>query len=303
MDMASGTYLKYLPLEVKQGRISMQQIDEMVRPILEVKIRMGLFENPYSDLSKIDSVLNAPESQQVSRRAAQRSLILLRNENNALPLDKSGKTIHSIAVIGPLGDATIDLLSMWGSNVEPGATVSVLQGIREKVGSAIKVEFAHGPNLRRTFASPFENIEFIKMKPQPAQTPEQAKQATEDAVALAQRSDLAVLVLGEDLNNTAPMLALALRQALGPRGGEIVSLGLDAWAARAREFDLFVMPMLVRPPGVGALYFATGAPTGRPDPAPAPVVAGMAAEPFVLMASYCSSKSCRLRRRTPAKGW
>lgn len=55
-------------------------------------------------------------------------------------------------------------------------------------------------------------------------------------------------------------VALALRQALGPRGGEIVSLGLDAWAARAREFDLFVMPMLVRPPGVGALYFATGAP-------------------------------------------
>lgn len=197
MDMASGTYLKYLPLEVKQGRVTMRQIDDMVRPILEIKVRMGLFENPYVDLAKMDAVLNAPGSMEASRRAAQRSVILLRNENKTLPLDKTGNTIHSIAVIGPLADATIDLLSMWGSNVEPGATVSILQGIRDKVGPGVKVEFAHGPNLWRAFASPFENIDFIKMKPQPKQTPEEAKQATDEAVALAQRSDLAVLVLGE----------------------------------------------------------------------------------------------------------
>ena len=196
MDMASGTYLKYLPLEVQQKRIAMQQVDEMVLPILETKIRMGLFENPYVDESKMAGVLNAPESQQVARRAAQRSIVLLRNEN-LLPLDKNGKNVHSIAVIGPLADTQIDLLSMWGSNVEPGPTVTILQGIKEKVGSAIKVGYAHGPNLRRTFASPFENIEIIKMKEQPEQTPEQAKQAAEEAVALARQSDLAVMVLGE----------------------------------------------------------------------------------------------------------
>ena len=196
MDMASGTYLKYLPIEVQQGRISMREVDETVRPILETKIRMGLFEHPYVDESKVESVLNIPESMQLSRRAAQRSMVLLRNEN-LLPLDKSGKSVHSIAVIGPLADAEIDLLSMWGSNVDPGPTVSIVKGIREKVGSAIRVEFAHGPNLWRQFASPFENIPFIKMKPQPKQTPEQVKQSIDEAVALAQQNDLAVLVLGE----------------------------------------------------------------------------------------------------------
>jgi len=197
MDMASGTYLKYLPLEVEQKRITMQQIDDMVLPILETKIRMGLFEHPYVDESKMASVLNRPESQELARKTAQKSLILLRNESSLLPLDKTGKNIHSIAVIGPLADTQIDLLSMWGSNVEPGPTVTILQGIKEKVGSAIKVGYAHGPNLRRTFASPFENVEIIKMKEQPEQTPEQAKQAAEEAVALARQSDLAVMVLGE----------------------------------------------------------------------------------------------------------
>jgi beta-glucosidase len=196
MDMASGTYLKYLPLEVQQKRITMQQIDDMVLPILETKIRMGLFEHPYVDESKMASVLNAPESLALSRKAAQRSIVLLRNEN-LLPLDKSGKGIHSIAVIGPLADTQIDLLSMWGSNVEPGPTVTILQGIKEKVGPAIRVDYAHGPNLWRPFPSPFESIEFIKMKPQPKQTPEQVQQSIDEAVALAKQSDLAVLVLGE----------------------------------------------------------------------------------------------------------
>jgi beta-glucosidase len=198
MDMASGIYLKYLPLEVQQGRITMQQIDDAVRPILETKIRLGLFENPYADLSRLEAVLGNPEHQQLARQAIPRSTVLLRNVNGLLPLDKTGKTIHSIAVIGPLGDATADLLGMWGAIGKPGPTVSILQGIREKVGSAIRIEYAHGPNIRRDFPSPFENIPFIhNMKEQPQQTAEEAQRATIDAVALAKQSDLAVLVLGE----------------------------------------------------------------------------------------------------------
>ena len=195
MDMASGTYLKYLPALVQQGRISQQQIDDMVRPILETKIRMGLFEHPYADLPKSEQVLNDPQHLQLARKAAQESMILLRNENGLLPLDKS--KLKSIAVIGPLGDATTDLLSMWGSGTAPGPVVSVLQGIRDKAGSAISVEYAHGPNISRPIPSPFENIPFLKMKEQPKQTPEEAQKAFDDAVALAKRSDLAIMVLGE----------------------------------------------------------------------------------------------------------
>jgi beta-glucosidase len=197
MDMASGTYLKYLPIEVQQGHISMQQIDDAVLPILETKFRMGLFEHPYIDESRIGPTMNDPKHAQLARAAVQRSTILLRNEAALLPLDKSGTKIHSIAVIGPLGDAEADLLSMWGAMTKPGPTVSVLQGIREKVGSAISVAFAHGPNLTREFASPFEGIPIVPLTEQPAQTPQEAHQAAQDAVALARRSDVAVLVLGE----------------------------------------------------------------------------------------------------------
>ena len=94
MDMASGTYLKYLADEVKQKRISMQQIDDAVLPILEAKIRLGLFEHPYIDETHIDQVLNNPEHAERARIAVQRSVVLLRNEQSTLPLDKSKHQIH-----------------------------------------------------------------------------------------------------------------------------------------------------------------------------------------------------------------
>src|SRR5258708_2291263 len=124
MDMASGTYLKYLAQEVKQGRTTTQQIDDAVRLVLEVKLRMGLFEHPFIDEAHISDVTNDPAPQQQARRAVPRSVVLLRNEAGLLPLDKSGKAIHSTAVIGPLGDADVDLLTMWGSLTKPGPTVS-----------------------------------------------------------------------------------------------------------------------------------------------------------------------------------
>ena len=198
MDMASGTYLKYLPDAVKQGEVSVQQIDSAVLPILEAKIRMGLFEHPYVDESRLESVLNMPESRERARVAAQRSTILLRNESNLLPLDKSGQRFKSIAVIGPLADSPADLLAMWGAINKPGPVVSILEGIREKAGNAIQIEYARGPNVRRDLPSPFENIPLISAKQQPAQTAEEAQQALTEAVATAKKSDLAIVVVGEN---------------------------------------------------------------------------------------------------------
>ena len=195
MDMASGTYLKYLSEEVKQGRISMQQIDDAVLPILEAKIRLGLFAHPFVDEGQIPQVLNAPESQEMARAAVERSVVLLRNQQALLPLDK--RQIRSIAVIGPLADAELDLLGMWGAMTKPGPTISILQGIKNKVGGAVHVEFAHGPNIRRDIPSFFENVAIVPVKEQQQQTPEQAREALDDAVATAKRNDVAVLVLGE----------------------------------------------------------------------------------------------------------
>jgi beta-glucosidase len=198
MDMASGTYLKYLPIEVQQGHISVEQIDAAVLPILETKIRMGLFEHPFIDESRIEATLNDPAHQEIARKAVQRSMVLLRNEGSLLPLDKTGRTIHSIAVIGSLGDDPNDQLSMWGALVKPGPTVSILQGIKEKVGTAVSVAYAHGPNLHRDTPSPFENLSMASlMKEQPLQSADEVRQSIENAVALARKSDVAVMVLGE----------------------------------------------------------------------------------------------------------
>jgi beta-glucosidase len=158
-------------------------------------MRLGLFEHPYVDESRIDQVQNAPEHQQLARTAVQRATILLRNQNSVLPLNKN--KLKSIAVIGPLADDEVDLLSMWGALAKTGPTVSILQGIRDKVGSGVQVNFAHGPNLRREIASPFEQIPAVNMQEQPAQSSEQVRQSIDQAVALARQSDVAVVVLGE----------------------------------------------------------------------------------------------------------
>jgi beta-glucosidase len=84
-----------------------------------------------------------------------------------------------------------------GRSDEAGPTVSILQGIRNKVGDRVRVEFAHGPNIRRDIPSFFENTPIITIKEQPQQAPEQARKAFDEAVATAKRNDVTVLVMGE----------------------------------------------------------------------------------------------------------
>ena len=193
MDMASGTYAENLAKLVQSGRISTADIDAMVRPILAAKIRLGLFEHPYAPLNSKE-VASDPRSAQLARTAAQRSMVLLRNEGSLLPLPKSGK-YSSIAVIGPLADAGDDQLSMWGHIGQPNPGVSVLQGLRNKLGNSIRIEYSKGPNINREFPSFFQ--EPLHMHADPKQTPEEAKKAFDDAVATAKRNDLIIMVLGE----------------------------------------------------------------------------------------------------------
>ncbi len=87
---------------VTDGKVSEAQIDAAVLPILEVKYELGLFDHPYVDESKVDSTLNRPEGWRWSARWRRRSMVLLKNENHTLPLQK---TVKKIAVIGPLADS------------------------------------------------------------------------------------------------------------------------------------------------------------------------------------------------------
>ncbi len=190
-DMASLTLQEQLPKLVRAGRISPAEIDEAVRPVLAVKFRLGLFEHPYADLSRLQQVMSDPAARQFARVAAQRSVVLLRNDGHTLPLSKS---VTSIAVIGPLATAATDLDGGWGVDGETPA-VTVEEGIRAKLPGA-SVRYARGGEIRRTIPSVFG--EFLPVgKKQPSLTDAENAREVEEAVALARQSDVAVLVLGE----------------------------------------------------------------------------------------------------------
>jgi beta-glucosidase len=196
MDMASDTYLNNLEGLVKQERIAEREIDDMVRPILAAKIRLRLFEHPYVDEGRLDAVWHTPEHRQFARAAAQRTMVLLRNQGELLPLDK--KRYGSIAVIGPLADAHRDLFGLWGAVTGSKApAVSVLEGVRGAVGSGVRVEYAKGPTLRRDIPSFFENIPFATIHEEAAQSVADAQRAFDEAVETARRCDLSILVIGE----------------------------------------------------------------------------------------------------------
>lgn len=187
-------YADSLTKLVKEGRVTTAQIDAAVRRILEAKFRLGLFENPYVDESASASHHNNREHRQFARVAAQRAAVLLRNEGNLLPLTKDDPNVSSIAVIGPLADSKRDMRGPWTLADDMKTAVTVVEGIREKVGPRVKVEYAQGVDIRRTYPSIFA----LLAPPRPAPWSEMQKiEEFEKAVALVRSSDLVVLVLGE----------------------------------------------------------------------------------------------------------
>jgi len=194
VDMASRILAAQLPELLRSGRISEAQIDEAVRPVLAVKFRMGLFEHPYIDAAKANSVFNNPAAREYARIAAERTMVLLRNENHTLPLSK---TASSIALIGPLANEPTDLDGGWGVQGETPA-VTVEEGLHKELPNA-KINFARGGEIRRTITSQFEDF-FPGSKKAPPLTFEQNSKEIEEAVAAARSSDVSVLVLGELAN-------------------------------------------------------------------------------------------------------
>jgi beta-glucosidase len=176
----------------------MAEIDEAVWPILEIKIRMGLFENPYAEEGKLEIVTAIPEHRKEARLSAQRSMVLLKNEGGILPLSKN---LQKLAVIGPLGDQRV---AVEGTVVTFGnlpQAVTVLEGIRAKLPNA-KVEFAPGPKLNRDILSfPEEMMPgLFPWKDLKVETSEESEAAYQEALNKAHNAELVVMVLGEAEN-------------------------------------------------------------------------------------------------------
>ncbi len=233
MEMAiSDAAYAHLPDALDSGATDMQTIDASVRRILEVKIRMGLLDNPYVDEDRAREVLADPAHREVARVAAERSAVLLRNEGELLPLDAGA--IGSVAVVGPLADSPRDTVGPWVFDFDLDETVTVLAGIRARAGAGVRVEHAPGvPVVQREFPSLFDMFG--------GNTPQDPEGFDADAefrraVELARDADIAVVVAGEWQNMIGEM---ASRSSLELPGRQLELL--RAVAATGTPVVLLVM--------------------------------------------------------------
>jgi beta-xylosidase len=180
---------KLIPQLIKDGRLSEALLDQAVARNLKAKFLLGLFENPYVDPEQAVKIVNSQPHRELAAEAARRSIILLKNENNLLPLDRN--RMKSIAVIGPNADRA----HLGGYSDDPGRGISVLQGVTDKVGDKIKVTHATGCRITKEGGDWWADSAHL------SDSTEDTKLIAE-AVDAARGADLALLVLGgnEDTN-------------------------------------------------------------------------------------------------------
>lgn len=190
IDMVGDTidgdvYSPYLKNLVNDGLISIEQINKSVRNVLRMKFKLGLFDNPYTDIEFYqNNNLEKSYKDSIALQIAKESIVLLKNvghpglggKNNILPLTKS---INSIALIGPLADNQEDLLGSWAAAGKPENVVTLLQGLKNLLSDNVKINYAKGCDINDTDTSGFK-----------------------EAVRIADESDVIILVVGEEREMT-----------------------------------------------------------------------------------------------------
>lgn len=165
-------YMDKMIENVKEGKVSIELIDRSVRRILKLKFQLGLFENPFVNPNRAKEIVRCEDHQTLAFEAACEGIVLLKNENNLLPLNKN---IKSIAVIGPNADNERNQLGDYIARTVTQDIVTVLDGIKSKVSSKVKVEYVKGCNVLST--------DFNEIK---------------KAQKAAKRADVAIVVVGEN---------------------------------------------------------------------------------------------------------
>lgn len=210
ISMQSGLYLEHIPDLVRSGEVPMRVVDEAVRRVLRIKAAIGLFDNPYRSLDFVgtrgrvgDESLHA-----LAREAARRSVVMLKNEGDILPLRKSGQ---KIALIGPLGADKRELMGAWSIYPDFDHAVSVEQGLRAALVNPADLDVSKGCEVN----APIEG-------------------GIEEAVAAARRADVVMLAIGESsdmageaqsrTNIVVPPAQQALAEAVAAVGKPMVVL-------------------------------------------------------------------------------
>lgn len=187
-DLSDGSVYRTLLWQVKQGLVPEAEVDRAVSRVLATKFRLGLFDNPYVDPDYAEKVTDSTEHRAIALKTAQEAIVLLKNDKNLLPLNLA--KLKTIAVIGPNAEG----LHLGGYSRLPAHSVTILQGIKDRVGTKANVIYAEGCKITDApsdwhgwFSN---NVKLID----PATQQESVKAAAE----LAKKADVAILVVGEN---------------------------------------------------------------------------------------------------------
>ena len=187
-EFPQGNLYKFLPELLKENKVRLSDINRAVKQVLTMKFELGLFENPYVDESLAESVSRADEHEQIALKAAHESIVLLKN-NNLLPLSP-GKHWR-IAVIGPCAN------DLWfgGYSGEPHRKTSLLQGIKDKIGSSAEVLFAQGCRLTTNTSSSYFNWKYDEIV---FASRDENLRLISEAVSVARQAEIIILAIGEN---------------------------------------------------------------------------------------------------------
>ena len=185
----------HLPQAVADGLVTQEQVDESVRRVLTVKFQLGLFENPYADEEHAARVAAAPEHRELARTTAEQTFVLLRNEGGALPL--AADALSSVAVVGQLADSKRDTLGPWVFDQDVPETVTIVEGLRARLGAGAVTHEPGAGIVERVFPSMFDDRD-ADVQHTPDDYDDDA--AIDAAVAAAAAADVAIVVVGQRQN-------------------------------------------------------------------------------------------------------
>jgi beta-glucosidase len=186
-DLSNGSVYRTLVDQVKQGKVPEAEVDRAVSRVLTAKFRLGLFDNPYVDPEYAAQITNGPEHRKLALKAAQEAIVLLKNESRLLPLD--AKRLKTVAVIGPNAAD----VHTGGYARDPVHGVSLLEGIRARVGPTVNVLYAEGCKItlgKQGWEGWYEDNT-------QAADPHTQEQSLRTAEEVARKADVAIVVVGE----------------------------------------------------------------------------------------------------------
>ncbi|KEI71513.1 beta-glucosidase BglX [Endozoicomonas elysicola] len=200
MDMVGMTFIGHMEALVAEGKVSESQINESVRRILEMKWRLGLFEDPYrySDPARAEREILSEQHLDMARDAARRSMVLLKNDHQTLPLNAD--SLNSIALIGPLAHSRRDMIGNWaGAGDRSEQPVSVLEGMVRKLEGQVAIHYAPGATYAYLHDADSEEAH-IRGKGVSRMERDDPRLVSlfQEALAVAEKSDVIVMVMGEE---------------------------------------------------------------------------------------------------------